>query len=156
MSTNSKVAPKRQGQRMPRLDSFKNPQPRPPPQAKSAQRKNVPITCTNSQCTNPNVVEEDLVLVCVSCGSVVQESRIVSEVTFGENPTGGATLQGSHVAADQSYARAPPGQRLKMSGGMDSREITEANGTYLMRYLAWNLLTYRPQEDATLVSCARH
>ncbi len=141
---------------MPRLDSFKNPQPRPPPQAKSAQRKNVPITCTNSQCTNPNVVEEDLVLVCVSCGSVVQESRIVSEVTFGENPTGGATLQGSHVAADQSYARAPPGQRLKMSGGMDSREITEANGTYLMRYLAWILLTYRPQEDATLVSCARH
>lgn len=156
MSASSKVAPKRQGQRMPRLDSIKHPQSRPPPQAMSAQRKNVPITCTNSQCTKPNVVEEDLVLVCVSCGNVVQESRIVSEVTFSENPAGAATLQGSHVAADQSYARAPPGQRLKMSGGMDSREITEANGMYLMRCLAWDLLTYRPQEDATLISCARH
>ncbi len=126
---------------MPRLDSFKNPQPRPIPQAKGAQRKTAPTTCTNAQCIEPNVIEEDQSLLCVSCGTVLQEIRIVSEVTFGENSAGAATLQGSHVAVDQSYARAPSGQRLKMSGGMDSREITEANGTHLTQRRARILLT---------------
>ena len=33
---------------------------------------------------------------------VVEESKIVSEVTFGESASGAAILQGSYVGADQS------------------------------------------------------
>ena len=132
MSTKPKVLPKRPGQRPPRLDSLKNPQPRAPPQIKN---KKTPTTCTNPECVEKDVIEEDGQLVCQSCGTVIQEMHIVSEITFGETAGGAATVQGSHVAADQGYARAAGGQRLKMSGGMDSREITEANGKYIMYYL---------------------
>ncbi len=156
MSVNPKVAPKRQGQRLPRLDSLKNPQPRPPPQATIAQRNEAPTTCTNPECVESNLIDEDGKLICTSCGNVIQEMHIVSEISFAEASNGAATVQGSHVAADQSYARAPSGQRLKMSGGMDSREITEANGKHIMQDLASRRLMQRPQEDVMLVNCARH
>jgi ribosomal protein L37AE/L43A len=39
---------------------------------------------------------------CVGCGTVVEESAIVSEVTFGETSAGAAMVQGSYVAAGAS------------------------------------------------------
>ena len=155
MSAIPKIAPKRQGQRMPRLDSLKNPQPRPPPQVASSQGKKAVTTCTNAECTESVVEEEDGKLVCISCGNVLQEMHIVSEIQFNENAGGAATVQGSHVGADQSRARAPGGQRLKMSGGMDSSEITNANGISSMQSPALEVLIDQRQEDATSISWAR-
>lgn len=39
--------------------------------------------------------------VCMSCGSVLEESSIVSDITFGETGGGAAMVQGSYVGADQ-------------------------------------------------------
>ena len=129
---------------MPRLDSLKNPQPRPPPQVANAQRKNASTTCTNAECTASVIEEEDGQLVCISCGNVLQEVHIVSEIQFNENAGGAATVQGSYVGADQSRARAPGGPRLKMSGGMDSSEITNANGMFHMQFPALEILIDGP------------
>lgn len=74
------------------------------------------------------MVEEDGLYICRGCGTVVSESNIVSEVTFGETSSGAAVVQGSYVGADQSHARNSMGGNLKRAGGLDSREITDANG----------------------------
>lgn len=131
--TMSKVAPRQAPQRPPRLDSIKNPQPRPPPQAAKApirkvQQRRGPKTCPNRDCKEKDVVEEDGLYICRGCGTVVSESNIVSEVTFGETSSGAAVVQGSYVGADQSHARNSMGGNLKRAGGLDSREITDANG----------------------------
>jgi transcription factor IIIB subunit 2 len=39
---------------------------------------------------------------CLSCGTVVEENAIVSEVTFGETSAGAAMVQGSYVAQGSS------------------------------------------------------
>ena len=39
---------------------------------------------------------------CVSCGTVVEENTIVSEVTFGEASSGAAIVQGSFVGSGSS------------------------------------------------------
>lgn len=77
---------------------------------------------------------------------MVSESNIVSEVTFGENSSGAAVVQGSYVGADQSHARNSMGGNLKRAGGLDSREITDANGR-LVRILMGSdcLLTNLPR-----------
>ncbi|SLM38099.1 Transcription factor TFIIB, cyclin-like domain [Lasallia pustulata] len=136
----SKVAPKAP-QRPPRLDSLKNPQPRPPPQAAKAPIRKVqqrlgPKTCPNRDCKEKDVVEEDGLYICRGCGTVVSESNIVSEVTFGETSSGAAVVQGSYVGADQSHARNSMGGNLKRAGGLDSREITDANGKRYINQLS--------------------
>ncbi len=70
--------------------------------------------CPNSQCTTPDVQEVDGSLACLSCGTMVSETNIVSEVTFGESSTGAAVVQG--------------GFAFRRAGGMESREATEQNG----------------------------
>ena len=40
---------------------------------------------------------------CTKCGAVIEESRIVSEVQFGESSSGAAVVTGSFVAADQAH-----------------------------------------------------
>jgi transcription factor IIIB subunit 2 len=56
-------------------------------------------------------------LVCTNCGRVMEESRIVSEVTFGETSSGAAVVTGSFVGADQAYAgggaRGPHGHQTE-------------------------------------------
>lgn len=56
-------------------------------------------------------------LVCTNCGRVMEESRIVSEVTFGETSSGAAVVTGSYVGADQAYAgggaRGPHGHQTE-------------------------------------------
>ncbi|RGB38550.1 hypothetical protein C1646_621009 [Rhizophagus diaphanus] len=71
---------------------------------------------------------------CPKCGFVVEESKIVSEVTFGESASGAAILQGSYVGADQSKARSAGPYRRHSS--LDSREQTIANGRRQIQALA--------------------
>lgn len=129
------------GPRLPvkRLASLKNPLPtpirRPQPQAESAQPKPPKptthpktTTCPNQGCPSPEIVEDDGKKVCVGCGTVISEANIVSEVSFGESSSGAAIVQGTFVGADQSHGRSF-GPGFQRGGGVESREITEQNGT---------------------------
>ena len=84
--------------------------------------------CPNSDCTDKDVGEEDGQLVCRGCGTVVNDSNIVSEIMFGETSSGKQMVQGGHVGADQSYARSSQPMNRRVAGGIDTREITEATG----------------------------
>ncbi|EFE44292.1 hypothetical protein TRV_00908 [Trichophyton verrucosum HKI 0517] len=88
--------------------------------------------CPNPSCPDPNIVEDDGQKVCAGCGTVISESNIVSEVTFGEASSGAAIVQGTFVGADQSHGRSF-GPGFQRGGGIESREITEQNGN---RYIA--------------------
>lgn len=70
-------------------------------------------------------------LACVNCGSVMEENPIVSEVTFGENAAGAATVQGSYISNDQSHATFGNGR-----GSLESREQTIQNGKRRIRNVA--------------------
>lgn len=136
MSANSTSAPSRRPVgKVGRLDSLKNPQPRPPPQFNKkpsrAQRVAASNDCPNPDCHEKDVGEEDGQLVCRGCGTVVSDSNMVSEVTFGALASGAHVLHGAHVGADQTYARTAGGARGRAGGGLDSREITEAAGKWL-------------------------
>lgn len=53
-------------------------------------------------------------VVCGNCFRVMEESQIVSEVTFGENSSGAAVVTGSFVGADQAHVssgRGPHGHQ---------------------------------------------
>ncbi|KZP04456.1 cyclin-like protein, partial [Athelia psychrophila] len=71
---------------------------------------------------------------CVKCGTVVEESAIVSEVTFGETSGGAAMVQGSYVGQGSTHARmsGPFGNR----GSNESREQTIANASRKIQSLA--------------------
>lgn len=97
----------------------------PPPTLRRAPAK--VRTCPNPTCVDPKLEDIDDKRVCTSCGTVVSDSNIVSEVQFGETSSGAAVVQGSYVGADQSHARSM-GTAFKRAGGMESREIAEANG----------------------------
>ncbi|KIJ68696.1 hypothetical protein HYDPIDRAFT_125582 [Hydnomerulius pinastri MD-312] len=64
---------------------------------------------------------------CVKCGTVVEESAIVNEVTFGETSAGAAMVQGAYVGQGSTHARmsGPFGNR----GSSESREQTIANAS---------------------------
>lgn len=66
--------------------------------------------CPNPSCDKPNIEDG----VCHSCGTIVNESNIVSEVTFGENSAGAAILQGTFVGAGKTHANnmGPAGNRI--------------------------------------------
>ncbi len=87
--------------------------------------------CPNPQCTTPDVQEVDGSLACLSCGTMVSETNIVSEVTFGESSTGAAVVQGGFVGEGQRHAKSL-GTAFRRAGGMESREATEQNGNYLL------------------------
>lgn len=88
-------------------------------------------TCPNPACPEPKVEDLGDKRVCTSCGTVVSDSNIVSEVQFGETSAGAAVVQGTFVGADQSHARIQ-GTKFKRAGGMESREVAEANGLSLL------------------------
>lgn len=108
---------------MTRLKGVRNP----PPIIRRRPAANA-RTCPNPTCTDPHVEDCDDKRVCTSCGTLVSDSNIVSEVQFGETSSGAAVVQGSYVGADQSHARSSGGGAFKRGGGMDSREIRDANG----------------------------
>ena len=117
-----------------RLASLKTPTPTPirrpqtavAPPAKPTTTHPKTATCPNPGCPAPHIVDDDGQKVCSGCGTVVGEANIVSEVTFGETSSGAAVVQGTFVGEGQTHVRSygPGFQR-----GVESREITEQNGT---------------------------
>jgi hypothetical protein len=87
------------------------------------------LVCPTPSCggSGAAIIDDGDKKVCTKCGTVLSESNIVSEVQFGESASGAAVVQGSYVGADQSHARSLGGA-FKRAGGMESREITDANG----------------------------
>lgn len=65
--------------------------------------------------------------VCSQCGVVLEESQIVSDITFGENSAGGAVVQGSMIAADQARARVSGPGGFRGGYVSESRELTISN-----------------------------
>ncbi|KAL2067019.1 hypothetical protein VTL71DRAFT_1443 [Oculimacula yallundae] len=90
--------------------------------------------CPNKECSMPTVVDG----ICHNCGFIVEESTIVSEVTFGENSSGAAVVQGSYVSADQSGARSI-GPAFKRAGGGEDREATIRDGRRQMQSMGAQL-----------------
>lgn len=75
-------------------------------------------------------------MVCTSCGNVINESHIVSEVTFGETSSGAAMVQGGFVGDDQRHANTMgSGARRLGLGGGEGRSTAEANGQDAIRGL---------------------
>ncbi|KAK7748698.1 transcription factor TFIIIB subunit brf1 [Cytospora paraplurivora] len=80
-----------------------------------------PITarsnCPNSRCSAPNVVDGT----CQSCGAVVDDSNIVSDVQFGEGSNGQAFAFGVTVGAGQAGPRfgGPGFGPRRVAGGGD-------------------------------------
>ncbi|ODV87277.1 hypothetical protein CANARDRAFT_21240 [[Candida] arabinofermentans NRRL YB-2248] len=91
------------------------------------------LRCTNCGHTDlvrdHNTASSDLA--CARCGTVMEENPIVSEVTFGENAAGAATVQGAFVGSDQSRANFGNNR-----GSLDSREQTLANGKKRIKNVA--------------------
>lgn len=69
-------------------------------------------------------------VLCMNCGSVVEENPIVSEVQFGESASGAAMVQGAMVGADQARAN------FNMRNAMDSREQTLLNAKKKIKKIA--------------------
>lgn len=116
-----------------RLASIKNP----PPIRRSKPQPAV-RTCPNPSCPDPQVEDVDGNRVCTTCGTLVSDSNIVSEVQFGETSSGAAVVQGSYVGADQSHARSM-GTAFKRAGGLESREAQEASGKQFAKVKGTNL-----------------
>ncbi|CZT41869.1 related to transcription factor IIIB [Rhynchosporium secalis] len=95
--------------------------------------------CPNKECSMPTVVDG----ICHNCGFIVEESTIVSEVTFGENSSGAAVVQGSYVSADQSGARSI-GPAFKRAGGGEDREATIRDGRRQMQSMGAQLQVSEP------------
>ncbi|KAJ5541258.1 hypothetical protein N7494_006334 [Penicillium frequentans] len=95
--------------------------------------------CPNPGCPAPHIVEEDGQKLCTGCGTVIAETNIVSEVTFGESSSGAAVVQGTFVGEGQSHTRSF-GPGFQRGGGMESRELTEANGNTYISQLARPLI----------------
>ncbi|MCJ1350585.1 MAG: transcription factor TFIIIB subunit brf1 [Icmadophila ericetorum] len=138
MSANPKSALKQQPQRAlvrpVRLESIKS---RPALPLKGATRptqaRRGPPTCTNAACDKSDVSSEGGHLVCRNCGTVVRDDQITSDVSFGAGTNGAVVMQGAYVGENQSYARSGVPGASRISGGMDSREISEANGRRIIR-----------------------
>lgn len=69
-------------------------------------------------------------LVCLGCGLVSEDNPIVSEVTFGENSSGAAVVQGSFVGTGQSHAAF---MSHGGSSALESREATLNNARRKLR-----------------------
>ena len=91
------------------------------------------MRCTN--CGSLAIDFADSQAVCSACGVVLEESQIVSDITFAENTAGGAVVQGSYLGADQVRARtSAPGFRGSSAG--ESRECTIANARWNINRMA--------------------
>lgn len=91
------------------------------------------MRCTN--CGSLAIDFADSQAVCSACGVVLEESQIVSDITFAENNAGGAVVQGSYLGADQVRARTSgPGFRGSSAG--ESRECTVANARWNINRMA--------------------
>ena len=106
-----------------RLDSFNNPQPRPPPQSKKILLKD----CPNPDCgAKDSGIDEDGKTICKDCGTVIMEINMVSEVSYGLSIGGQHVAHGYHVGADQATAKR--GDVIDPKRLFNSREMTRSAG----------------------------
>jgi transcription factor IIIB subunit 2 len=92
-----------------------------PPQA--AKKRPAVYNC----CPNPVIDTGDGNTLCLSCGTVHEESAIVSEVTFGETAGGAAMVEGGFIGENQRHANSMGGT-MRGLGGMQSRDQAEMLG----------------------------
>ncbi|KAL9600688.1 MAG: hypothetical protein Q9219_003018 [cf. Caloplaca sp. 3 TL-2023] len=135
-----KVTPRAQVRDGVRLDSIKNPQPRPPPgpQGPPPKRKKIERihVCTVPSCQSRDLEEENGYLICQTCGTVLQETNIVSDNMFIDAPGGESMRTGVTVGNDAARARVYDALAARIVGGMSSREVSEANGRQAIRAVA--------------------
>jgi transcription factor IIIB subunit 2 len=93
-----------------------------PPQ-QSAKKAPTVYKC----CDNPVISAEEGSTLCYSCGTVHQESAIVSEITFGETAGGAAMVEGGFIGENQRHANSMGGT-MRGLGGMQSRDQAEMLG----------------------------
>lgn len=105
------------------------------PPSKRPESKKPAETCPNPNCPDPRIIRDEDMKVCETCGAVVSEDTLVSEISFGETSAGAAVVQGSYVGADQTHTRSS-GPGFHRGGGMESREITEQNGARYIQQMA--------------------
>ncbi len=117
-----KKPPRRPQRPVERLDSIKNPQPRPPPRPSKPQSQE----CPNPECNEKKGVEEDGKLICGACGSVIDELTMVTDLSYGIAVAGQHIVHGQHVAADQAYARR--GDVVDKTRAATSQELTAQYG----------------------------
>lgn len=100
-------------------------QPIAAPRSKPVKRNGCP------ECGKDTLKDIDGMVVCGSCGTMISESNIVSEVTFGETAGGQAIVQGAFVGEGQRFAKSLGSGfgRIGGLGGTESREMTERSGT---------------------------
>ena len=84
--------------------------------------------CPNKTCPAPKIEDG----VCRTCGTIVEESNIVSEITFGESSSGAAVVQGSFVSADSGAANSMGPAFQRAGGGGQDREKTLREGELLL------------------------
>lgn len=80
--------------------------------AQAAKTRVKKPTCLNPACSDPNVVDG----VCHSCGTIADDTNIVSEITFGESSNGAAVVQGTYMASDQGTTRSL-GRAFRIANG---------------------------------------
>ena len=132
-----KKPPRRPQRPVERLDSIKNPQPRPPPRQIRPQSQQ----CPNPDCNQKESVEEDGKLICSACGSVIDELTMVSEVTYGLTAGGHHIVHGYHVGADQAFARR--GDVVDRTRAASSQEVTAQFGKLNAQICSAYQLIYR-------------
>ncbi|CAK8678318.1 unnamed protein product [Clavelina lepadiformis] len=91
-------------------------------------------TCPHCKSSDLDVDPSRGDTVCMSCGSVLEENTIVSEVTIQENADGSASVVGQFVSSEGSYKPYLSGFQYGM--GKESRQITLDNGKQQIRELA--------------------
>lgn len=102
---------------------------------KRPESKKPAETCPNPNCPDPRIIRDEELKVCETCGTIISEDTLVSEISFGETSAGAAVVQGSYVGADQTHTRSS-GPGFHRGGGMESREITEQNGARYIQQMA--------------------
>jgi transcription factor IIIB subunit 2 len=85
--------------------------------------------CPNKKCGGTNFENWDSVLSCVSCGTVVEDNTIVSEVTFADTEGGGSAVVGQFVPESGKKKNLPGYQK-------QSREVTLMNGKRKIQQIA--------------------
>lgn len=83
--------------------------------------------CPNPQCSSPKVEDG----ICHNCGWVVDDSNIVSEITFGENSSGAPVVQGSFLGADQGFSNNM-GPAFGRVGNENTRDSTVREGKFVL------------------------
>ncbi|KAK7870265.1 hypothetical protein R5R35_000993 [Gryllus longicercus] len=87
----------------------------------------MPSKCKNCGSTEIDVDPARGDTVCTSCGSVLEDSAIVSELQFEENCHGGSSAIGHFVSSESHGGASGFGSSFHTGLGRESREVTLAN-----------------------------